>query len=714
MLINLFRLRIASLNPVYVLTTSILSLGLASCGDKGGDNKQPTEDQGGPMGMPQGGGGGSNPPSGNGQRAIQATVDLSGAFGLLVLDPSGGGSKLNLAGNTAEGEKSLAKIDQDGKIKSAISINDSAVPAGQTMQGPPLKLPRIATIAVSPHKDIYLHFDQAFIHKAVPAGVDPFNELGYMCQIFKVNGGTVDQLKSLAPTAPNLECIDDQHFVDNWVASRKSVFQFDQDSNVYYPGSLRNGGGKMVVYRRTRDGSSTTEVINANICVQDFLVTKNGGVFYTGASSCSGGDGSSGFFRYVRPAGAGILEIARGWWNFVFEPVLGIAGDEAVFFGPDPRESTTASWNSASLFRFDPTGAEAADRIDEVVDRGDEIWDWINMKRDLDKTTFGRGYTDGVANPTNAWKTEFARRCSSAGQVFVGGGSQISAIKQDSTGNVYVIGNLRKKKKGVIECNIQVKGAHCVRDGVPVLGNAAYDTQTECVAGGGLWENADGSCENLSSSSWVPAAAATPDACVTSSSFRFAHKVSTYNNVRSDLCSDTTSTYRDSNLWDWNSRVLTTYSNGALVSETPKFNTDWNQCQPELASKSGGDQWTDEYRALAKVDSTTNSLSMLSSSDEQAVKLWMIDDQPYYSSAASGVYSLKSVNPTTGAVTKLVDQFETYNLSDGRDDDTLFYDGLDFKSNTYNFGALSLSNPSERTSQAGLTGTVKTILILPQ
>src|SRR5690606_26566375 len=114
--------------------------------------------------------------------------------------------------------------------------------------------------------------------------------------------------------------------------------------------------GKSVVYRATPTANELssdgfTEMINANICVQNYLVTGAGGLYYTG-STCEqgnmGGGGGGGYFRYVKPDNGGVIEIARDWWNFIYDTAVDAENnDSAVFFGPSPRSATTASWDSA-------------------------------------------------------------------------------------------------------------------------------------------------------------------------------------------------------------------------------------------------------------------------------------------------------------------------------------------------------------------------------
>jgi hypothetical protein len=203
-------------------------------------------------------------------------------------------------------------------------------------------LPRVATMAVSPLGEIFLHFEHPWSHRAATPGSDPSDmRNGALCQIFMVKDG-------------GLACVDDQHFIDAWYADRKSVFQFDEAGNLYYPGSLPGGLGKMVVYKRDAATGALGEVINANICVQDFAVTRRGGVFYTGVTDCTGVNGSMrGFFRYVRPDDArGLIEIGHDWLNFVFHAYEGAEEDQALFWGPNP--SAAAGSTRECLFRYDP------------------------------------------------------------------------------------------------------------------------------------------------------------------------------------------------------------------------------------------------------------------------------------------------------------------------------------------------------------------------
>lgn len=620
------------------------------------------------------------------QPAITATANLSGAFGLLVIDDAGGAGltlarrhndtidKLSLTAPKfdirTQGQKTFSLLspdqDQDGYIPItvkneygedvAFSFTENLIVGGLNLTdgetdgsgstdnsdqpsaamqkieeatgevkdaltqdinseenggyNPNMKLPKLLTIAVSPTREVYLHFQNPFIYRPAPANEDPWNRAnGYQCQIFKIKGGTLDDLLTQEPSKDNLECIDNQHFIDGWRHFANGVFQFDEDGNVYYPGSIPDGSS-MVVYKRSRDGSETSEVINANICVENFLITDSGGLFYSG-QTCQqgqGGGGGGGFFRYVSPGENGaIIEIARDWWNFIYDTAVNDQNtDTAVFFGPDPRSSTTASWDSACLFNFDPSKANPEERISEVITCGNNIWEWMDLRRTVDVEEYGEGFnnytgTDKNRSPSTAWKKEFKRRCETKDEVFAGGGSQISSIKQDSTGDIYVIGNIRKKQEGILRCSVELRGPHCTIDGMPTLANnsgTAY-TESTCVAAAGTWVN-KGNCSNgttTASGCIDHSRTFTPGFCSSHSDYK----------TKSE-CEAVTGC---SNSWYSNSTDCSNagYNWGTLVWRTGYCSTSPNKYETEAACTGAGHTWdTENWRgSCTSTDSEENA-----------------------------------------------------------------------------------------------------------
>ncbi len=763
-------------NLFRIITATSILLGALSCGDGKDDEHNDI------------------------QSAMQPTVDVSGAYGVLVVDVGedaglrlmkihndridslaleapkfdlGEGTKTALHKYTEdtidpklfafpsnssnlklqdEGETETAtgsamqKINESGEIENALSYEKQ--PWQQD-------LPEISTIAVSPTGEMYLHFRHSFIYRDAPNNENPWDMAnGYQCQIFKVTGGSLNDLLTQEPTTSNLSCIDNQHFIDNWRTGSNEVFQFDSSGNIYYPGSIPDSS-QMVVYRVSRDGSESTEMINSQICVQDFLITPLGGVFYTG-NTCQDGDwGGTGFFRYVAPDDGGVIEIARDWWDFIFDTKVseanGSSTDNAVFFGPDPRSASTASWETACLFTFDPSDDDPQTRVANIITCGDNIWSWLWMERDVDITNYGRGLRYG--NPSgddltklNSWKNEFRRRCESDDEVFAGGGSQISSIKQDSTGDVFVIGNIRKKIAGTLLCSLEIRGPHCKVDGVPDLYStqdlsSSYATaKSTCQSNAGTWVD-EGWCDDGTSTN--------AKTCIDNTQKWYPNS-QWYDNIDGDVC--TAVENGDRSTW-WSSNVEWT----ALSDLKQEFIVQHYNCEQDTSSGGGGD-WTNEYKALAKVNEDIKNLTLLSTENEQAIDVWLVNDQVYYSSFDSslGQYLLNKLSSTaqcidgtnesedscsyswsnrrcvnTSLTTEsactaqsghywspysseiILSNFETYNLAPAENATGLWADGLDFSDNSYKFGTIDLST-NQLSLKTGLTGTLKTIVILSE
>ena len=530
-----------------------------------------------------------------------------------------------------------------------------------------------------------------------------------------------------------------------------------------------------------------------------------------------------------------MTEIARGWWNFIFD-IQEASGDrneidQAVFFGPDPLSATTASWNSACVFNFDPEGLTPQERISEVITCGSNIWDWVEMKRQVDVDAYGRGYNNwqepGEAIPTIGWRKEAARRCEDKSEVFAGGGSQISSIKQDSDGDVYVVGNIRKKKEGSLTCNVAFRGPHCVIDSYPILekdGNP-IDSEDSCLAEQGTWKVPgncnwgssydfdacigtantwnfdehtcadtvtgknypdlgsstdclqdlvweDDTCKHSTSSDNVPENSngdalsfSNQEECENQSAKRsWSGEAIHYQNVSGDLCV-TEETGDKEIMWDWNhltnkfSRMgYAGYSTAQAF--TSKFVIQNFSCSP-VQTSSSGDQWTEELKALALVDKASKKLNPLSTANEQAISVWLVNDDVYYSSydINQGKYLLNAmkkearcINPdlsskvtcedealswlndhcvdtslSTSSDCEAVDSrdwvdqysyevisnFEAYSVSASADSEKIMVSGLDFSDNSYKTGTI---NPTEENPvielNTELTGVIRSVLIL--
>ena len=231
---------------------------------------------------------------------------------------------------------------------------------------------------------------------------------------------------------------------------------------------------------------------------------------------------------------------------------------------------------------------------------------------------------------TNLNKTEFARRCTSAGQVFAGGGSQISAIKQDSAGQIYVIGDIRKNNAGTLNFrHVEVRGPHC-KVGVPDI---TYASASTCTAAGGGWVDS-GYCSlgnyTTSTACFVPAA-------------RGAARIRTirgdhlYMRIlqpakwREGVGGIEITPCRSSRLQARRPMCSSFASAGLIARPHPP---------PAVASGDSGVCWSCFWSSIH-----TRTLSLLSQTTEQAINVWLINNVAYYSSfdTGAGTYKLNRV-----------------------------------------------------------------------
>jgi len=189
------------IKTVHALTFSLASMFLLqSCGGKKDNGRN----------------GGGGPMGGGGQQALtDVKADFSGAIGVLVIDPNQTTSSLRLIGGedgpvnlslaetgSSNGDGSLAKVGSDGEVSSAISSGGEEEEKDNNGWCCKPKLPAVKTIAISPNKEIYLHFERSFVYKAPDDGdwSDAWEpSSGNMCQIFKVKGGTIEDLIANPP-----------------------------------------------------------------------------------------------------------------------------------------------------------------------------------------------------------------------------------------------------------------------------------------------------------------------------------------------------------------------------------------------------------------------------------------------------------------------------------------------------------------------------------
>ena len=123
--------------------------------------------------------------------------------------------------------------------------------------------------------------------------------------------------------------------------------------------------------------------------------------------------------------------------------------------------------------------------------------------------------------------------------------------------------------------------------------------------------------------------------------------------------------------------------------------------------------WTTDYKGMAYVNNSTNMLDLLSGTDEQVSKMWLVNDELYYSAYSQQYHFVKEKANDNNI--KLLTNFEVYHVGPSpRGGGKILFDGLNFSNNSYTFGDLDPSANDVKgsiTTSSGLTGRIRTMVI---
>ena len=557
---------------------------------------------------------------------------------------------------SSDSKSPLFKILQDQSVKEAIrNFSKEAVDAFSEKDSAGLdqenlkRLPHISYMAVNAYDEVFVVFEHSFIFRDVAEVKgqkvkiqdyqDPWSPGSpFTCGFFKVNQKLKDYAHADQIQRSNLQCITYSLEMNTW-DPRAGLIQFDDAGNLYFTAHVP-GNWKNVLVKRDRLSGALAEVINANIQFRDYLVTKLGGVIYTGQTSTDGKDtgGGSSFFRFVTPSGE-LKEIVRDWWDYTFQPITkGTYNGQIIFYGPNTLTSTIPGWDSACVYRFDP-GKNDDPSTTTVDERSTRV---ATCQNDM-----GR-----YANGPNLTSAQRKSRCEED-TYYLGSGQRPKDIllanvdTSDDADEIVYIGNVQHKLPGEWFCDVCIKEnqAHCLDANNKIIGIGA------CTGSGTTTTVANRVCYN-----GVTAAA---------------------------VCSST--------------------------------NTNVERGHEDC--RQPGTAWTQEIGGMALIDKNA-VISLLSKVGEEVVKSWVINGALYYSSYATGVYSLKKVTLDSNklpVIVSLLTNIEVYKLTqDPVDKNKLFINGLNFKDNSFVAGSFdpSASSPQATLStRSELTGVIDTILI---
>lgn len=413
----------------------------------------------------------------NDAEAIFTVQENDSAVSSLSADKS-----LSLEKETVVSDKSpLYSVLASGEIQEALTAST------ETASNALGQLPQLTFAAVSPIGDVILAFEHKFMYTECPDGYrDPWSPSSpCTCQIFVVNQ-RINEFSSDGDTS-DVTCITNTHELDTW-NFKTSRIQFDSSGDAYFSAHVPQNW-KNVILRWNASSGTLSEVINSNICVRDFTVTDAGGLLYTGITSTSGDCYGDSFLRWLSPDDE-LVEVTRGWWNYVQQPIeRGIHAGKILFFGPNPTEATTPDWNDSCMYRFDPE-VSGSSRSTEIADCEIDIWNYVNNAATLALQRTRCVEEKTILGGNNQPKKIILADAYDAALTTYG--------DPDGVEEIYVIGNVMEKLDGTYYYDVEtgLTTGHCVDSN----GNlTSATTQGACT---GTWNGT--TVDNYNRQSSVP------------------------------------------------------------------------------------------------------------------------------------------------------------------------------------------------------------------
>jgi hypothetical protein len=552
-------------------------------------------------------------------------------------------------------------------------------------------LPRVTAVGLSPDGSVYILFERSFFYRQPSAaemvdGFDPFAPGSpYRCQLFRANGNW--QTGGAAqPALAELECVTSEYEIHTWDARR--VMQFDASGKLYFRAAAP-GTSKEVFYQYNPVTKELSEKVNGNICWRDVQVTPRGSMFYTGTSNTNGDCSGTSFFRYVSQDNH-LTEIARDWWNFKYvaeQDPEDPTNERIIFYGPDPNATGESGWQTACLYRYNPALSDATARTQKLVECVTDPGSYI-----YGNNNGGPGQVAAEDRPA------FGERCTSEGQLFVGG-EGVTGLSQLQDGTLFVVGSFQKKLAGEVRCGFDINGVdHCASL------NPEHSTRDLCETAGFAWHQLQPHCNDPQFT--------TMETCVYPAQWQGGGGGSFDHHDASGAACLT---------------VREGFSRGYMDCRTPGSSAQ-NGPQPpsNLVQKVEGLAYL-----VPGVEGGLSQLRLLSDPGEVVERYWALEGangpELYYSVYSGGEYSLRLATQTKDAEDNvtverrvILEDFEVYNLQrDPSSAGRIMFDALQFSTNEYLFGSAdaTLTNPEEIQASVeavqGVSGRVETLIVLP-
>ena len=383
------------------------------------------------------------------KNSSEKTQDASGVYGK-IRGKSGLTRLIEAAfqqvGNVNEDLETNGSENLDEDVPPEVAAGVEEETANKENPWGEFPIPKVSIVAASykyagsdgkDKQDIWLIFEHQFLFRSPEAGTEanPWEESSRStCQIFMVTGDievTADVANNHGAHLKDITCMNPDLTIDTW-NSRDTAVQFDSSNNAYFKARYANSND-VALFKYVKATGETQEIVNPKTNVDNWVVYKNGAVFFR-------------YWQQQGGSGIRLLRLVNGSYeaeqvaneNWEFNIIQDNQNSDLAIYHGRSTVSGEKNWQQC-FYRFDPTidddksTSDQDERATELVDCNTDFW------KKLDALT------------NNDYKGKNAI-CSDESYY---PGNQVSKLVQGSEGNIYFVGEVNQKSAGVMSCHGQ-------------------------------------------------------------------------------------------------------------------------------------------------------------------------------------------------------------------------------------------------------------------
>lgn len=479
----------------------------------------------------------------------------------------------------------------------------------------------------------YMFSDPRSSSDEIKPGMDPWHCANpWTCQIFTTTGDldkTYDNIETQNLAFKSLECVNPYLEYNTWDTSERNTLQFDGSGNFYFVGRYAENNEE-ALFKYNPNDKSTEEIVGPQVNLNTWTVNKDQSIMMKYHSERGGG---ARLLRFDNNS-YNVVQISTedSWSVRAIQDLLD--SNDLILFSPTTltgaRDWHRCFWTFHTDIEDDKSTVDKDERAEELTACFTDMWQEMNE----------------IERGTATEPMEVKTICEKEGYF---SGNDAWQIIQSSSGNIFYIGEVRKRLKGDFTCSGNFRDTSKLqkgsdnREGWCSTGDLTLN-ETNCKSKGGVW----------STDLW-------------------------FNNIDIDNICD-------------------------LTKQTTITRDVWTSCQ-----LGGSDSQT--YTMLAKIDRKTGAVTPLTDTTEQALSAIMalIDisgtstEVLIANTYNTGTYSIKKIDPNnTASVCTLTKGFEVYSYD--VIDNKLVFDGLYLANNNYGLYTIDFSKLTDAKCAAdGLT-----------